>query len=258
MYICGRTQPLSELGMVGSLRRIKEMGFEGVEICPETKEWGLFEFTADAVREIADLLEELRFGTVSFGLHSNYIDDDDRFELSKRLIEVAPKLSSDVFIISGRRATDDRDEWKKMADRTREFVRVGEANGVRIAMEHEPKFVVGTTADQLRLMQEIDSPFFGANLDIGHAYLVDPDPLESIRAFGDRLFHMHIENMPAEEHRHLPPYDENGVVDLEAVFRTVYETGFSGGMALDLYVDNYEEMARKSLKYLKGIVEPIR
>jgi len=244
--------------MMGALRRIKELGFEGVEICPETKEWGLFEFTEEAVGEIADLLDELGFGTVSFGLHANYIDDEDKYELSKRLIETAPKLSSDVFIISGRKATGDPDEWEKMRDRTREFVAIGEANGVRIAMEHEPNFIVGATGAQLRLMQEIDSPFFGANLDIGHAYIVDPDPLESIRALGDRLFHMHIENMPAGEHRHLPPYDENGCVDLEAVFNTVHELGFSGGMALDLYVDNYEEMARKSLEFLRKIVEPIR
>jgi sugar phosphate isomerase/epimerase len=134
-------------------------------------------------------------------------------------------------------------------------LQAAEAQDIILAIEFEPNFVVGSTADLLRLFDEIPSPHLAANLDLGHVFLCDPDPLASIAQLGKKIVHCHIEDMPAGVHDHRLPGE--GDMNLPAFLRALCDVSFTGGMALDLYAYDYEAVAAGAVKVLRDMIREV-
>jgi len=252
MKFLGRTQMLSQYPLVDSLSVIKQLGFDGVEICVERQDWSLHSLDTFPTAALREAVAELGLAPHSFSFHQNFIFDDERFELTKQAIPMTRELGTKIFVYSGAVGhTGDADEWRRMVERTRVFVEIAEEHGVVLAQEFEPNFVVGSTADLLRLFDEIPSPNLAANLDLGHVFLCDPDPMQAIRAVGDKIVHCHVSNMPTGLHDHLVPGE--GDMDLSAYLQAVADVGFDGGLALDLYKYDYEAVAAQAVADLRGV-----
>ena len=86
--------------------------------------------------------------------------------------------------------------------------------GILLALEFEPGFVIDSTDLMLRAFSEVGSPVLKANLDIGHVFLCDPDPMDAIARCKGLIAHAHLENMKTGVHNHLVPYE--GDMDLPA------------------------------------------
>jgi sugar phosphate isomerase/epimerase len=254
MRFSGRTQPLfPKYAVLDALETISRLDFDGVEICLEVDELAPRDLTPGQIDAIRAKVQELGLSPHAVGYHRDYIYDDDMFEQSKTAIRLTPRFGTDLLIFSGTRARQgDEMAWQRMLDRTRELVAVAEDCGVILAQEFEPNFVVGSTADLLRLFEAIPSPNLAANLDLGHVFLCDPDPLAAIRQLGSKIVHGHIENMRRGVHNHLLP--QEGDMDLGAYLRTLNEVGFNGGLALDLYKHDYEAIAPGALAYLRSLL----
>ncbi len=254
MKISGRTQMFPNHSLVESLGVIKELGFDGVEICVEKLDWTLHDLNRFPVQEINEQVATLGLDPVSFSFHQDYIYNDERFELTKKAIRLTPLLNTNLLIFGGTpKRTGDKAEWDKMIERTKVLVELASECGIILAQEFEPNFIVGSTADLLRMFEEIPSPYLAANLDLGHLFLCDPDPLDSIRQVGEKVKHCHISNMPSGVHDHELP--QKGDMDLLAYLQTLKSIGFGGGLALDLYKYDYASIAGESLQYLKGLLE---
>lgn len=253
MNILGRTQMLPEYSLLDSLDVIKRLGFDGVEICVERKNWSNHDVDALDMAAIRERVAALGLAPHSFSYHQNYIYDDEVFALAKKCIRLTPSFGTNIFIFGGtRKRTADEAEWRLMIDRTRELVAIAEECGVVMANEFEPNFVIGTTADLLRLFNDIPSGNLAANLDLGHVFLCDPDPLDAIRQLGRKIVHCHISNMPAGKHDHLPP--QEGDMDLPAYLRALKSVGFDGGLALDLYKQDYEAVSPGAVAFLHKLI----
>jgi sugar phosphate isomerase/epimerase len=126
----------------------------------------------------------------------------------------------------------------RMVSRTVALVEVAAECDVVLAEGFEPGFIVGSTADLVQLFDEIPLRHLAANLDLGHVFLCDPDPMDSIAQLGDKIVHCHVENMRASVHDHLLP--QEGDMDLGAYVRALADVGFDGGLALDVYKCDYE------------------
>lgn len=256
MKLSGRTQMFPEYTLVDSLTVIKRLGFDGVEICIEKLDWTLHDLDNFPVDEINEKVDELELSPVVFSFHQDYIYDDERFELTKQAIRMTPGLNTNILIIGGTPAqTGDQDEWNRMIQRTKVLTAVAEEYDVILAEEFEPGFIVGSTAHLLRMFDEVGSPNLAANLDLGHLFLCDPDPLQSIRQVGEKVMHCHISNMPAGVHDHEIP--QKGDMDLRTYMAALQSIGFSGGMALDLYKYEYESIAPESIQCLRGLMESL-
>jgi len=124
-----------------------------------------------------------------------------------------------------------------------------------MAEEFEPGFVVGTTAQLLQLFSEVNSPALAANMDLGHVFLCDPDPVAAILEVGDRIVHCHIEGMAAGVHDHLLP--QEGDMDLEAYLEALNTAGYDGPLSLDLYKHDYEVVAPDAIAHIRGLLAEI-
>jgi len=252
MKILGRTQPLARYPILDCLAVIQRLSFDGVEICLENPDLALDRLDAGLILAVRERVAELGLAPRSISYHKDYIYDDALFAQTKRAIALTPDFGADVFVFAGGpKRTGGEAEWQRMIERTRELVAVAEAHGVTLAEEFEPGFIVGSTAELLRLFEAIPSPHLAANLDLGHVFLCDPDPLAAIRQLGGKIAHGHVENMKAGVHDHLLPHE--GDMDLPAYLGALREIGFAGGLALDLYRHDYEAVAGDAIAYLRSI-----
>ena len=253
MKIYGRTQPLSKYPIRECLKVIKKLGFDGVEICLENKDISPELLNDELIINIRELMAELGMKSYSVSYHKDYVYNDSLFEQTKKVIGFVKKFGTDVFVFGGpTKKTKDREEWERMVSRTKELMKIAEDYGVIMANEFEPGFVIGSTDELIRLFNDVSSPNLAANLDLGHVFLCDPNPIEAIHKVGKKIAHCHIENMKAGVHDHLLPYE--GDMDLKIYLQALSDVGFKGGMALDLYRHDYEAVAGESISYIRGLL----
>lgn len=244
--------------VVRALERMGDLDLRGVEICVEDARFAVRAELLDRfyLEEVAAALPDLGFESWSYSYHADYITDDEVLDRTIRAVELTPSLGTDIFVFSGRRRTklaDPDDEWHALIDRTKLLTDAAQANGVRLALETEPGFICGTTAELLRLIEELGSDSLGANMDIGHCFLCDPDPISAIKALGSRIFHAHIENMRRGVHDHRLPHD--GDMDLAAYLAALGDAGLTGPAAFDLYGYDYEAALPDALGYVESILD---
>ncbi len=251
--LSGRTQPLEHYPALEALDVIHRLGFDGVEVCLETAEMAPDKLTDEMIAAVRERIAALGLAPHSVGYHKDYVYDDREFDLTCRAIEVTPAFGTGLFIFSGPpKRTADEAEWNLMISRTAELVNLGEKHGVILAQEFEPGFIVGSTAELLRLFEELPSPYLAANADLGHLFLCDPDPIASIHAIGSKIVHGHVENMATGVHDHELPTE--GDMDLARYFEALHAIGFEGALALDLYKHDYEAVAQEQLAYMRSLI----
>lgn len=253
MRLMGRTQPLDAYPALDALEVVKRLGFDGVEICLENEDVLPETLTPSCIARIRAKVEALGLAPYSISYHKDYLYDDTLFERTKTAIQVTPEFGTRLFVFSGpAKRADDPDAWDRLVARPRTLTELAEAYGVILAEEFEPGFVVGSTADLMRLFAAIPSPALAANLDLGHVFLCDPDPLEAIRQVGEKIVHCHIENMETGVHNHKLP--QEGDMDLGAYIQTLTEIGYEGGLSLDLYGYDYEAVSPDAISYLRSLL----
>lgn len=130
-----------------------------------------------------------------------------------------------------------------------------QSKGVRILVEPEPHLLIETSEQFLEFIAGVDREVIGLNLDIGHFYCVNEDPVEVVKKLARYIGHVHIEDIaPDREHRHLPP--GQGAIDLPGVLRALHEVGYNGMVTVELYPfqENSKEVALAALKYLQPLL----
>lgn len=252
--LSGRTQPLSpRYPVLDALNAIKQLGFDGVEICLEVDELAPDRLSPALIESIRERVERLGLSPHAVGYHKDYIYDDALFEKTQIAIRLTPAFGTNLLIFSGtRRRSGDVAEWQRMVERTRQLVSLAQDYDVILAQEFEPGFVVGTTAELLNLFAEIPSSNLAANLDLGHVFLCDPDPVQAIHQVGSKIVHGHVENMRAGVHDHLLP--QEGDMPLGAYLHALDEIGFAGSLALDLYKHDYAAIAPGAIACLRKLM----
>ena len=182
-----------------------------------------------------------------------------RTALIERAIEIAAIVGADcVSTWSGalpQNVSEDQ-AWQRLADRMRPLAARAAEAGVRLAIEPEPGMIVDTVAKALRWRELAGSPdSLGITIDIGHAIAVDEPggAPGAIRAAGDLLFNVHVDDMPAGRHEHLPLGE--GDLDLAATFAALDEVGFAGIAAVELprHAGEAPMRARQSLRILESL-----
>lgn len=76
------------------------------------------------------------------------------------------------------------------------------------------------------LVDELNSPWIGACMDIGHAALVGQDPANMIRQMGSRITCLHVHDVDYREDKHTLPFTQ--ALDWEEIAKALGEIGYRG------------------------------
>jgi len=140
-------------------------------------------------------------------------------------------------------------EW--FAERWNPILDVFGECGVRFAVEPHPSQILFDVASAERALAAVGGrEEFGFTLDPSHLYWQGVDPIAFIRAFPDRILHVHLKDAVTRLDgrngllgSHLPPSDPRrawsyrspgrGGVDFESLLRGLNEIGYEGPLSVD-------------------------
>jgi len=183
-----------------------------------------------------------------------------RIDYSKKCIDVALALGAPcVSLTSGRPVSgfvpEESIQWLQESLRT--VLDYAEDKQIRIGMEYEPGLLVERYEELAALIEAMDSPYLGANLDLGHSHVLGEDAESVIADLSSRIFHVHIEDIRSRKHYHLVP--GTGEMNFVALFDALARHGYDGFTTVELYTYPHrpEAAAREALSYLKGLVSPV-
>lgn len=174
----------------------------------------------------------------------NEVHRQDRLGILRQALTLANRLGAPVVTLTGGRPSDLADLGmpidppeayrERLLEGLETVVRMADQAGVDLAFEPEPGQFIETTADLKALLDEVDHPRLGANLDVGHAWCAGDDPAESVRVLGRYIRHLHLEDIKDRRHFHLIP-GEGGEIDFAAIRRALDAIGYAGAAAVELY-----------------------
>ena len=184
----------------------------------------------------------------------------------KKVITAAAKLGvNQMNTFIGRDWTKSVDDnWPRFQKVWPPLVKFAESHGVRIGIENCPMFFTNdewpggknlatTPAIWRRMFEAIPSPSFGLNFDPSHMVWQQMDYLQPLRAFTDRIFHVHAKDVCIDRERldqvgimanpleyHCPKLPGLGEVDWGRFCSVLSDTGYGGPVCIEVEDRAYE------------------
>lgn len=128
------------------------------------------------------------------------------------------------------------DQWSTLVENVRHAARRLTAEGCRLLVEpvntfDVPGFLLPTTGNAIRLLDEAGDPAVGLQFDAYHVQRMEGDPARCLRGLIDRVGHVQIADYPG---RHQPG---TGEIDFSALFTVLDDAGYAGCVGLEYVPD---------------------
>ena len=151
------------------------------------------------------------------------------FALPMPLITDRPHVQ--VFTVDLPGGLDWDQNWLDYVTGLRECCRYAEAAGIRYSLEPHPFRYGSTTDGLLRILEAVDSPALGVNLDPSHLFPVGEMPHVAVHRLGAKVQHCHVSDNDGETNVHWRP--GKGKIDWAAFLRALANTSFDGVVSLE-------------------------
>lgn len=223
-------------GMDSVLKLIQRFGYDGVEmpiIDLDIARWERWSARLDD-------LGLARTAVAAPAPDCNPVSDDPRVrdaaaDYLRRAIDCAVALGSTVLcgplqvapgVFTGAGATSE--EWKRSVDHLRSASAYAKDAGVVLAVEVVNRFEsyhLNTLEQGSRFVDEVGHPNCRIHLDTFHAHIEEKNTADAIRAAGDRIAHVHVN----ENDRGVPG---TGAVAWNEIFQALHEIGYGGWLTV--------------------------
>jgi len=278
MQLAYSTNAFTQYNLITAISKIAELGYNGVEILCEKPHWYPDDVGQKNIDVVADTLAEfnLKVSNLNANTANSYFNPappENVFEpsLSNKIasvrkaredivikaLKLAHKINAPcISLTSGQptpgclpeKATDYFVEsLKKICDYAHQY-------GVRVGIEYEPGLIVERATEVIDVIDRVGSDLLGVNLDIGHSYLSNEPPEETINSLAGRIWNVHIEDIKNMKHFHLPPGD--GDMPFDRYINSFKKIDYQGFLTVELYSfpDQPMEVGKQSIDYLKQLV----
>ena len=251
------TNGFTQRPLVESLQIIAGLGYQGVELLGDRPHWspeGGAELKPSILR---GLLEDLglRISNINGNTamfcwpewipetlfepslsHSDPAVRQRRISSTIKLLDWAAALGAPrVSVTSGRcpGLKPPGIELGYFVESVRLLCEEAESRGLQLSIEYEPGLLVERWREVAEVIERVDHPCLGANLDLGHARCAGEDPLEAIQGLSDRIWNIHIEDILGTKHYHLIPGE--GDMPLSQCIEHLKQIEYQGMLTVELY-----------------------
>lgn len=186
-------------------KKIKDMGFDGVEIALAAKGDFNYKRTADAIKkqglECAAICGMLGEDRDIRGPNKAYIKSGIQY--ARDVIDCAKALGCNLavgpFYSAVGRANqespeDKKVQWNTVVHNLMEICKYAEDQGVYVALEPLNRFetdFLNICGDAIKIIKEVGSPMLKIHLDTFHMNIEEKDSAQAILDAGDLLYHFH-------------------------------------------------------------------
>lgn len=248
--------------------------------------------TAKSVKETQAKLQDTGISISGLGYYPNPLAPDEResnlaSNHLRKVIDAAAMF--DVNLVNtfiGRDWTKSVDDnWPRLLDTWGPIVEFATHSGVRIAIENCPMFftndewpggknIAVSPAIWRRLFNDLSSASLGLNYDPSHMVWQQMDYIAPLRAFAERIFHVHAKDVRVDRHRlndvgilanplqyHIPKLPGLGDVDWGQFFSVLTDIGYQGPVCVEVEDRAYEKdhdhrqaALQQSATYLRNFI----
>ena len=184
---------------------------------------------------------------------------DRRVDFLCRAIDIAVELSAAcVSLWSGvvRDSADEEAIWGRLAGSLAPVLDHAASHGMALGFEPEPGMAIDTLARYGHLLDRLERPeHLRLTVDIGHLECMGEWPLNArLRPWADRIVNIHVDDMLACRHEHLPL--GAGDVDFPPILVAIAAGGYCGGIHVELPRQSHRwvETARQSAAFLAPLI----
>lgn len=154
------------------------------------------------------------------------------------------------------------EQWKLTVDSYQQVGKELEKIGVRFAFETHMLYIHDTPEQVVKLINLIDSPAIGINMDYGNTsyFPVKPSVEETIDMYGSKLFYTHFKNTSATPGSTLrtPMPLSDGEINHRIYLEKLREVGFSGPMGIEAPRNGDRiHFAKQDYAYIRSVIESI-
>ncbi len=219
--------------MEDAFRCIAMAGYDGIEISA-IKGMGThldLDDLSEGTAEIRDLSQ--KYGLALLAMEQPSQDRDTM----ERAFKAASELGIPVVNCGPGGKSDDEASFKTSIESLNELSKMAEDFGVTLCVKAHVGAAIYNTPTTLRLMETVDSPAFGIDMDPSHIYRAGEDPAEAIAAVISRVKHVHVRDCKGRQQGPGKPEDQangRGDIDLLAFVRVLHESGYEGALNLEV------------------------
>lgn len=244
---------------------LKEVGYDAVDyngLCTEP-ETGLFALSDEKFER--ELLRDRKAienaGLEICQIHGVWPYDDtkpekweSKFQAMIRSIRAAAILGSQYVVVhpvmpyGWEESPDHEKDVRENIEYMKMLVPYAEKYGVKIALENMPNPYVpcGPVEELVQCIDEVNSPYLVACLDVGHSTALGIDAGDAVRMLGNRLHCLHIHDNDGKHDFHWLPY--YGVTNWHNFTSALKEIGYRGAITLETSVSQRMKSLPESLK----------
>ena len=261
-----------------AVKRIAKIGFKGVEILADKPHAWLDNFGPREVSRLQKQLENLDLfvSNINANCTTGFWTDapseplfepsliartktlrEWRIAYTKKALRLGKELGAhNVSITSGKALNGVPPEkaQKLLEEGLSRLLEEAEHLQQRLSIECEPGLFIERTPELKALLATFNSPWLGANLDLGHVDVMGEDPCHAIRQLKGRIFNLHLEDIRAHKHYHRIPGD--GDIDFRSIFRELDNIEYTGPLTWELYTcdEAPDEACSRTFKYVRTLL----
>jgi len=265
-----------------AVERIASIGYEGVELLADTPHLYADSVTTSDLEGLKRILDRtgLKVANINANTVTGYYGrefweplfepslahpDESlrrwRVNYTKKCVDMAQTLNAPcVSVTSGRSAPrfSPEESLDFLRGSLRTLLEYAGDKSIQIGIEYEPGLLVERYGELAAIVEEIDSTYLGANLDLGHSHVLGEDPETVISGLSPNIFHTHVEDIRGGKHYHLIP--GTGDIDFTRLFRVLHRHGYAGFATVELYTYPHQPdaAARQSFNYLQEILSELK
>jgi sugar phosphate isomerase/epimerase len=219
--------------MAAAFQQIAMAGYDGIEISAID---GMSEhLVLDQWREIAPQIKKLAQDChLELLAMENPSQDPARMELA---FQAAVEAGIPIINCGPGGKSDDEATLQQSIESIGNLVRMAEKYGVTLCVKAHVGASIYNTPTTLRLMEAIDSPAFGVDMDPSHIYRAGENPVEALQAVVARVKHVHIRDCKGRQQGPGKPEDQangRGDIDLLGYIRVLHQAGYTGPVDLEV------------------------
>ena len=267
------------------LKEISNIGYEAVEISTWKKTWAEKllrrlnvvptwrrghaypdDLSLEERKRIKDMCDSLAIEISALSVHLNCFSPSDIFskeegrkkilEYVGRCFELASQWDVEVITTCSGVVPDamrSEEAWDKLYDIVEVELEYARKYNIKIGWEAHLKELVATPTDLQRLMEKMNDPLLGINIDCTHFVLGGLDPLKSMDGLLKYTVHTHLKGVK-DKVSTVPGKDED--FPTEAWVKKLKDSGYDGVVSIELMpeVDTLPEKAKKAFSYVNSIV----
>lgn len=208
-------------------------GYDGIEISAID---GMSQhLVLDRWQEIAPEIKRLA-QTYNLALLAMEQPSRDMAKMEKAM-QAAAEISIPIVNCGPGGKTDDPSTLQQTLDELGILARMAEKYGVTLCVKAHVGAAVYNTPTTLKVMEAIDSPNFGIDMDPSHIYRANENPVEAIAAVITRVKHVHIRDCKGRQQGPGKPEMQangRGDIDLVGYIRVLHEHGYTGPLNLEI------------------------